>query len=91
MIADVVEGSRRLTGRQVQVLDAVAAGLSNKEIAARLTCSEHVIKWHVSNLLRRFGTSNRAGLVRCALTSEESFIGSSQKTIVTSDTAVDDR
>lgn len=71
-------GRRHLTERQAQVLDAISAGLSNKEIAARLHFSEHAAKWHVSRLLRLFEAGNRAGLVRSALI--EGMIGETHLT-----------
>ncbi|HLL01047.1 MAG TPA: helix-turn-helix transcriptional regulator [Myxococcaceae bacterium] len=38
-------------------------GKTNKEIAAALGLSEGTVEVHVTNLLRKLGTSNRAGLV----------------------------
>jgi DNA-binding CsgD family transcriptional regulator len=52
----------RLTGRQREVLDCVLQDLSNKEIGARLHVSERTVKFHVSHLLEKFNTHNRAGL-----------------------------
>ena len=59
--------SRPLTARQKQVLDLVASGQENREIAHRLGISEQVAKDHVSVLLRRFGVPNRAALARAAV------------------------
>lgn len=53
----------RLTARQQQVVDGVARGLANKQIAAELGISERAVKGHVSDLLRKFGVPNRAGLI----------------------------
>lgn len=53
----------QLTRRQVEVLEPVVLGKTNKEIAAALGLSEGTIEVHVTNLLRKLGTSNRAGLV----------------------------
>jgi DNA-binding NarL/FixJ family response regulator len=52
---------------QREVLALVADGLTNKAIAAQCDVSEQTIKRHVSALLRAFGVSNRASLVRQAL------------------------
>jgi len=51
-----------LTERQVRVLGHVVLGLSNKEIAALLHCAERTVEIHVTELLRRSGSSIRAML-----------------------------
>jgi RNA polymerase sigma factor (sigma-70 family) len=53
----------QLTPRQVEVLEMVARGKTNKEIAAALSRSEGTVEVHVTNLLRKYGATNRAGLV----------------------------
>src|SRR5512143_1037335 len=53
----------RLTARQQQVVDGVARGLANKQIAAEMGISERAVKGHVSDLLHKFGVPNRAGLI----------------------------
>ena len=55
-----------LTVREVEVLDAVAQGLQNKEIAAQLAITERTVKFHVSSLMGKFGAGNRTELVRMA-------------------------
>lgn len=57
-----------LTDRQREVLELVADGLENKEIAGRLGISEQAAKQQVSVLLRKFGAPSRAVLARTALT-----------------------
>lgn len=52
-----------LTARQVQVLEHIAQGLSNKEIAATLGCAVRTVELHVSELLRRTETESRTGLI----------------------------
>ena len=49
-----------LSARELEVLRLVAEGLSNKEIAARLTLSEHTIHRHVANILVKLRLSSRA-------------------------------
>jgi DNA-binding NarL/FixJ family response regulator len=49
-----------LTRREAEILGLVAAGLSNKQIAARLTLSEHTVHRHVANVLLKLGVSSRA-------------------------------
>jgi DNA-binding NarL/FixJ family response regulator len=48
-----------LSERQLTVLQLVARGLQNKEIAARLGISERTAKFHVETVLRKLGATNR--------------------------------
>ncbi|MGN6246552.1 MAG: response regulator transcription factor, partial [Motilibacteraceae bacterium] len=57
-----------LTGRQVEVLRLVAAGLTNDEIAARLQLSEHTVHRHVANILTALGLGSRSAATAYALT-----------------------
>lgn len=52
-----------LTTRQRQILKDIAAGLTNKEIAAHLGLRETTVKWHIARLMRQAGAPNRASLV----------------------------
>jgi DNA-binding NarL/FixJ family response regulator len=49
-----------LTARELQVLRLVAAGKSNREIAAELTISDHTARRHLQNIFRKLGVSSRA-------------------------------
>jgi DNA-binding CsgD family transcriptional regulator len=55
-----------LTGREQEVLDWLALGLSNRAIAARLGISEHTVKFHVASIYGKLGVSSRAEAVRGA-------------------------
>ena len=55
--------SESLTPRERQVLDMMAEGLGNKEIAWRLQISEHTVKFHVSSILAKLGASSRTEAV----------------------------
>ena len=56
-----------LTPREQQVITLLAQGLSNKQIARRLTLSEHGVKRHVTNLLAKLNCPNRTHAVALAL------------------------
>jgi len=52
-----------LTRREREVLQMLAAGLGNKEIAGRLSISEHTVKFHVASILGKLGASSRTEAV----------------------------
>jgi DNA-binding NarL/FixJ family response regulator len=56
-----------LTDREKDVLELLAAGLSNAQIGDRLHLSPRTIEKYVSSLLRKTDTNNRAELVRFAM------------------------
>jgi predicted ATPase/DNA-binding CsgD family transcriptional regulator len=49
-----------LTPRELEVLQLVAQGLSNADIAQRLVLSEHTVHRHLANILRKLNLSSRA-------------------------------
>ena len=49
--------------REQEVLDSLLENLANKEIASRFNISERTVKFHVSNLLSKFGVRRRADLI----------------------------
>jgi DNA-binding NarL/FixJ family response regulator len=53
-----------LTPRELEVLEVLAQGLSNRAIAARLAISEHTVKFHVSSIFAKLGAENRTDAVR---------------------------
>ncbi len=52
-----------LTAREMEVLQAVAQGLSNKLIARQLTISEHTVKFHLNAILGKLGAQSRTDAV----------------------------
>ena len=52
-----------LTTREHEVLDEIARGLDNKQIAERLSISLATVKTHINHLLSKTGCTNRSGLV----------------------------
>jgi DNA-binding NarL/FixJ family response regulator len=52
-----------LTAREIEVLDMMSEGLANKEIAARLSISDHTVKFHISSILAKLGASSRTEAV----------------------------
>jgi DNA-binding NarL/FixJ family response regulator len=59
-----VEG---LTPREIDVLEGIAEGLSNKAIAERLGISDQTVKFHVASINGKLGASNRTDAVRRAV------------------------
>ena len=56
-----------LTTREVEVLELLAEGLSNKGIARRLGISDQTVKFHVSSLTGKLGAHSRTAAVRLAV------------------------
>ncbi len=52
-----------LTPREREVLQMISTGLGNKEIAGRLSISEHTVKFHVASILGKLGASTRTEAV----------------------------
>ena len=52
-----------LTPREIEVLQLLAAGLGNKEIASRLGVSDHTVKFHVASVMGKLGAASRTEAV----------------------------
>ena len=61
--SDAGPGIRALTRRQRTILELIAHGRSNKEIAKLLYLSEHTVHRHLANILERLGVATRAAAV----------------------------
>ena len=55
-----------LTPRELEVLQALAGGLTNRAIARRLAVSENTVKFHVSSILTKLDAASRAEAVALA-------------------------
>jgi DNA-binding NarL/FixJ family response regulator len=55
-----------LTGRESEILEQVASGQSNKQIAGKFWLSEQTIKYHLTNVYRKLGVSSRTEAARFA-------------------------
>jgi DNA-binding NarL/FixJ family response regulator len=55
-----------LSAREVEILQGVARGLSNRAIASELWLSDQTVKFHLHNVYRKLGVSNRTEAARYA-------------------------
>lgn len=58
-----------LSEREIQIVEMVAKGLTNQEIAEELDISKRTVDNHISNILTKTATGNRVALFRWALES----------------------
>lgn len=59
--------TRGLSERELQVIELIADGLTNQDIAEKLAISKRTVDNHISNILEKTSTNNRVALVRWAL------------------------
>src|SRR5919107_4024821 len=70
VVAERLAGRGRgggLTGRELEVLERIVRGMSNKEIASALGISEATVKSHINNVLSKLGASDRTQAATKAL------------------------
>ncbi len=56
-----------LSAREMEIIDLVAGGLTNQEIAEKLTISKRTVDNHVSNMFTKTGSKNRVALLNWAM------------------------
>ena len=52
-----------LSNREIEVVALVAQGLANKEIGSKLFLSEHTVKDHLKNIMRKMGATSRSEII----------------------------
>jgi DNA-binding NarL/FixJ family response regulator len=67
LISRVSSSETVLTQREIEVLDLLAEGLSNADLARRLLVSEATVKSHLSHIYAKLGVESRAGAVARAI------------------------
>ncbi|MEU4558566.1 helix-turn-helix transcriptional regulator [Actinoplanes sp. NPDC023936] len=60
---DILPCHIALTGREVEVLQLIAAGHTNAQIGRQLYIGVNTVKTHVKHLFRKLGAEDRAGAV----------------------------
>lgn len=56
-----------LTDRELEVIAALADGMTNRQIARELNLGENTVKWHISNMLDKTGAKDRTQLLLWAV------------------------
>jgi DNA-binding NarL/FixJ family response regulator len=64
---DALRPMVQLSAREIAVLEAIGRGMSNKDIAASLSISQHTVSNHVKSVLRKLAVNNRTQAVLIAL------------------------
>ena len=62
-----VSSNISLSTREIEIIELVAEGLTNQEIAERLTISKRTVDNHVSNVFTKTGSENRVALLNWAM------------------------
>jgi DNA-binding NarL/FixJ family response regulator len=65
--AEIPDLARELSARELEVLELVADGRTNKRIAEELSLSALTVKSHLARISRKLGTGDRSHLVAIAM------------------------
>jgi DNA-binding NarL/FixJ family response regulator len=60
---DEVDTDGLMTPRELEILNAIGEGLTNKGIARRLEISLHTVKFHIESIFRKLGVSTRTAAI----------------------------
>jgi DNA-binding CsgD family transcriptional regulator len=53
------DGPAALSRRETETIELVSLGLTNHEVAAKLSVSVHAVKFHLAHVYRKLGVANR--------------------------------
>lgn len=67
LVRRTTAAARTLTSREVEILELLARGLANKELARRLLVSEATVKSHLAHIYGKLGVDTRAAAVAVAI------------------------
>jgi DNA-binding CsgD family transcriptional regulator len=67
MVSENPNGFPSLSDREIQIIELIATGLNNLQIAEKLDISKRTVDNHISNIFDKTQTKNRVALVRWAL------------------------
>lgn len=59
-----------VTDREKEIIECVCRGYTNKEIADRLSLSEHTVKAHLNRIFRKFNATSRSRLITLVMNSQ---------------------
>jgi DNA-binding NarL/FixJ family response regulator len=63
--------SNHITGRQQEIIECVCQGLSNNEIARKLTLSPHTVKAHLNTIFKKCNVTSRSKLMTLSMHSRQ--------------------
>ncbi len=66
----LIQGMPSLTRREIEIVQLLRRGYSNKEIAKELGISVTTVKWNITNILGKFGVETSKQLIALLATSD---------------------